>query len=416
MMIRRTLTATVLVFLTTAMSRASAEDLPKSEPEGVGLSAAKVQSLKSDLQKLVDDGKIAGGVVVVVRHSKVACTITCGARDMASKTPMTEDTIFAIASMTKPITCVGVMGLVERGKIALDDPVSKYLPQFKELNVLSDEKDAKNARLATVPAKRALTIRDLLSHTSGISYGGLVPGDRLGRIYMQAGVTGRPHKTIADQVERLAHVPLAHQPGEGWTYGLSHDVLGRVIEVVSGKSFDTYLREQILDPLDMHDTFFFVPEAKRDRVATVYQAGEKGALSPIPKNYGSETFFSGGGGLFSTARDYTRFAQMLLNGGELDGTRILKPESIKAMTTNEIGSFTAFGSKYGLGFGLLFTPGTEGEKPVLSSYHWGGYYSTNFWVDPPHDLIGVLMTQVLPTNNGESFQIIRKAVDGAIER
>ncbi len=183
-------------------------------------------------------------------------------------------------------------------------------------------------------------------------------------------------KTIKEQVERLAQVPLAHHPGEGWTYGLSHDVLGRVIEVVSGQGFDRYLQERIFQPLAMCDTFFLVPETKRERVATIYRSGDGGTLTPLPKRYGSATFFSGGGGLFSTARDYTRFAQMMLNGGELDGKRILKPETIAMMTTNQIGERNAriaaiFLGKYGLGFGLMMTPAKAGSTPVLHRYYWG---------------------------------------------
>ena len=219
-----------------------------------------------------------------------------------------------------------------------------------------------------MPANRPITIRDLLSHTSGFTYGGMPTNDpRLGRSYARAGVDERGLKTIADQVARLAKVPLAHQPGEGWTYGLSHDVLGRVIEVVSGQSFDKYLQEHIFTPLDMHDTFFSVPEAKRDRVATIYRAGDKGALEALPRRYGSETFFSGGGGLFSTARDYTRFAQMLWNGGTLDGTRILKPETIATMTTNQIGKHLAFMMKYGLGFGLMLGQDPKAASPSCAA-------------------------------------------------
>ncbi len=226
-------------------------------------------------------------------------------------------------------------------------------------------------------------------------------------------------KTIKEQVERLAKVPLAHQPGEGWTYGLSHDVLGRVVEVVSEKSLDQYLQGRILQPLDMHDTFFFVPEGKRDRVATIYRSADGGTLTPLPKSYGSKTFFSGGGGLFSTARDYTRFAQMMLNGGELDGERILKPETIAMMTTNQIGDIDAKIAginlgKYGLGFGLMLIPPRAEGPPVLSSYYWGGYFSTNFWIDPRHDLVAVIMTQVLPTNHGGSLEVFRRAVGSAI--
>jgi CubicO group peptidase (beta-lactamase class C family) len=397
---------------------AGGRELPTAEPGQVKLSAERLSKLNPALQKLVDDGKIAGGVAVVARQGKVAYVTTFGYRDLADKTPMTEDTIFAIASMTKPITCVAVMTLVEQGKLGLDEPIDKYLPELKDLRVLGDAKDDTEAEVATVAARRPVTIRDLLAHRSGISYGGFLSNDeRLGRAYAKAGATGRRFRTIAEQVERLGKAPLAHQPGEGWTYGLSHDVLGRLIEVVSGRGFDAFLQERVLGPLDMRDTSFLVPEPKRPRVATIYRSDEGGKLVALPKGYGSATFFSGGGGLFSTARDYTRFAQMLLNGGELGGARILKPETIAEMTTNQIGAHSAFAvMKYGLGFGLLLGPPSADGKPALSRYLWGGFYSTNFWIDPRHEVVAVIMTQVLPTNHGGADSVFRTIVDSAIEK
>jgi CubicO group peptidase (beta-lactamase class C family) len=395
---------------------AEAGELPKAEPGAVKLSAEKLAKLNPALQKLVDDGKVAGGVAVVARHGKMAHVTTFGYRDLASQSPMTEDTIFAIASMTKPITCVAVMTLVEQGKIGLDDPVARYLPEFNDVRVLGDAKDDTAAEFATVAAKRPVTIRDLLSHTSGISYGLMAGADRLGQAYAKAGIGDQAFKKIAEMVERLAKAPLAHQPGEGWTYGYSHDVLGRLIEVVSGESLDAYLQERILAPLDMRDTFFNVPESKRARVATIYRA-EAGKLTALTTRYGSPTFFSGGGGLYSTARDYTRFSQMLLNKGELGGVRILKPEMIAEMTTNQIGKHTSLGgTKYGLGFGLLFEPPGGDGKAVLNRYFWYGLFSTNFWIEPRHEVVAVIMTQLLPPNHVGTDVIFRTIVDEAIEK
>jgi CubicO group peptidase (beta-lactamase class C family) len=393
-------------------------ELPRAEPGAVGLSAGKVAGLQPSLQGLVDEGKIPGGVALVVRHGQVAAVATFGYRDLAAKAPMTEDAIFAVASMTKPVTCVAVMTLVERGKVGLDDPAAKYLPELKDLRVLGDARDDAGEALATVPAKRPVTIRHLLTHTSGISYGVFDSTDpRLKEAYKRAGVIGPRHGTIGDLVGRLAEVPLAHQPGEGWTYGFSHDVLARVVEVASGLRFDQYLQERIFAPLDMRDTSFLVPEGKRGRVATIYDAGADGALSPVPKEYGSETYFSGGAGLFSTARDYARFAQMMLNGGVLEGRRLIEPGTAAAMTTNQIGEYSSFGGrKYGLGFGLALAAGPDGGAPVLDRYFSGGSYSTNFWVFPRRDLILVLMEQVGPTNHGGADLVFYRVVSDAIEK
>jgi CubicO group peptidase (beta-lactamase class C family) len=350
----------------------------------------------------------------------VVYVTSAGYRDIASKTPISEDTIFAIASMTKPVTCIGAMMLVEQGKLALEDPVEKYLPELKGLRVLADPKNDTDDEPATVPAKRPITIRDLFTHTSGIGYGFPVLGDtsqtRLEKVYTRARLIRGNLRTITELVEQLGKVPLAHQPGDRWTYGLNHDVLGRVIEVVSGDSFADYLQKHILNPLDMRDTAFLVPVPKRDRVATIYRAGLNGELVPVPKNYGSATLFSGGGGLFSTMRDYSRFAQMLLNKGEFEGQRLVKRETIEQMTTNQIGSLSAFGVlKYGLGFGLIPEPTfLPKKKPALSRYFWGGIYSTNFSIDPHQDLLTIIMTQVLPTNHGGAERALNAVVGSAI--
>jgi CubicO group peptidase (beta-lactamase class C family) len=331
---------------------------------------------------------------------------------------MTEDTIFAIVSMTKPITCAATMTLVEQGKIGIDDPVDKYIPQWKELRVLGDARHDTKAEVATVPAKRPVTIRHLLTHTAGISYG-VFANVRLKEAHQRAGVVGPPHETVADLVAQLAKVPLAHQPGEGWTYGFSHDVLGHVIEIASGQRFDRYLQERILTPLEMRDTSFLVPEEKRGRVATIYEAGEGGVLSPWRKEFGSKPYFSGGGGLFSTAGDYARFAQMIQNGGQLEGVRILKPGTVAAMITNQIGEYSSaepgFGErKYGLGFGLELAEGPNGGAPVLQRYYWGGAASTKFSIVPRRNLILLLMMQVTPNPVGPD-RAFHGIVNAAIE-
>jgi CubicO group peptidase (beta-lactamase class C family) len=394
-------------------------DLPRVNPEEVGLSATVMAGLKPALQNLVDERKIPGGIAMTVRHGKVADITTFGYRDLEAQAPMTDDTIFAIVSMTKPITCAAVMTLVEQGKIGLDDPVYKYIPQWKDLRVLDDAQDDSKTELSTVPSKRPVTIRHLLTHTSGISYG-VFADVRLKEAHQRAGVVGPPHETVADLVAQLAKVPLAHQPGEGWTYGFSHDVLGHLIEIASGQRFDRYLEKRILTPLDMRDTSFLVPEEKRGRVATIYEAGEGDILSPWPKKYGSATYFGGGDGLFSTARDYARFVQMIVNGGQLEGDRILKPGTVAAMTTNQIGEYSSADSasgdrKYGLGFGLALAPNPNGGEPVLERYYGGGVSSTSFKVIPRRDLVLLLMMQVYPTNHGGADRMFYRIVNAALE-
>jgi CubicO group peptidase (beta-lactamase class C family) len=415
---RKRLPHLAVLFVTLPLG-ARAGELPQAKPAEVGLKADVLARLGPDLKKLVDDGKIAGGVVLVARHGKVAYLEAFGYKDLESKAPMTEDTIFAIASMTKPITCVAVMTLIEQGKLGLDDDVAKYLPELTDLRVLGDPRDDKGDVVATVPAQRPITVRHLLSHTSGIAYDWDLDNPRLRRAYRDEGLTGWSSGSIAALVKRLGRVPLAHQPGEGWTYGYSHDVLGRLIEVVSRQRFDAFLQGRVFTPLDMLDTTFLVPRAKRDRVATVYQveflAG--GQLKPLPKGYGTATFLSGGSGLFSTARDYARFAQMLANRGTLDGVRVLKPETIAAMTANQIGRHNAFMVlKYGLGFGLVPAWGSRAGNPAIDRYFWAGLFSTNFWVDPRHDVTAVLMTQVVPLNHGGAEGVFRRAVDAALKR
>jgi CubicO group peptidase (beta-lactamase class C family) len=321
------------------------------------------------------------------------------------------------------------MMLVEQGKLGLDDPVERYLPELKDMRVLGDPKDDKGDEIATVPARRPITVRHLLAHTAGFAYASRSPDPRLKRSYApvealeESPGVWRESTTIADLVGRLGKVALAHQPGDAWTYGLSHDVLGRLIEVISSQRFDRYLEEHILRPLAMRDTSFLVPEPKQGRVATIYRVADGEQLAPLPSYYGSATFFSGGGGLFSTARDYTRFAQMLLQEGTLDGQRIIRPDTLRAMTTNQVGEMatviagvpTISGMRYGLGFGLEPASGPSGATPVPARYFWGGAFSTRFWVDPQHQVVALILTQVLPFNHGDAFGVFRQAVDAAIE-
>lgn len=393
---------------------AVAEEPPKPDARAAGLDAAKLERLDAMLQDAVERQHIAGGVALLARHGKIGHLQAIGWRDAEAKKAMTPDTLFRIASMTKPVTSVAIMMLVEDGKVRLDDPVSKYIPEFKEPKVLvPNPRDAE--RYALKPATREITIHDLLTHTSGLTYR-LWGRKPFAALYREGGVSDglmHPQGTSADNVRRLAKQPLLFQPGSAWEYSLSTDVLGVVVEAASGKNLATFFRERLFRPLKMRDTFFFVPEAKRERLATVYLLGADRKLRPIgdkpvtlaelviSATYPCEKdgkYFSGGAGLVSTARDYTRFLQMLLGGGELDGVRLLKTKTVEQMTSNQIGDsityITEFGDRFGYGFGVRTKAGKQADVASVGSYSWGGVFHTYFWVDPKKELIGVLMTQV----------------------
>ncbi len=384
---------------------------PPAKPVGPpAVAPGRFEKVADLLQKQVDRKQIAGAVAVVLHQGKPVFSAALGSADVEAGRPMADDTLFRLASMTKPVTSVAVLMLVEDGRCKLTDPVSRYLPEFKDLRVL----DPKGP--GTVPAVREVTIHDLLTHTSGLSYGFLA-GDRLGPLYREAKVSdglAPADGTLAENIRRLAGLPLEHQPGAAWEYGLSADVLGRLIEVVSGKPLDEFFRERIFRPLEMTDTYFTLPREKRDRLAALYRPGADKAVEKVgndPVRVGAllysadmplrdKGYFSGGAGLVSTAPDYARFLQMLLNKGELGGKRILKRETVDLMTRNQIGDLTVtidgHGDKFGYGFGIVSAAGRGKEVASAGTFSWGGIYNTYFWVDPEKEVVGILMTQVFP--------------------
>jgi CubicO group peptidase (beta-lactamase class C family) len=391
----------ILMVLTTVPARAA--ELPTASPESVGLSSAKLNEARQAVQSLVDQKEIAGAVLVVARRGKVVQLDAVGVMDVGSGKPMKPDTIFRIFSMTKPVTTVAAMILVDEGKIQLDDPVAKYLPEFKDLRVHTGKGDE------TVDVKRPMTVRDLMRHTSGLTYAfaGSTPVEQL---YQKSKVLD-PGDSLQELVAKLGKIPLLHQPGTRFQYSVSTDVLGRVVEVASGKSLDAFFEERIFKPLDMKDTGFWVPEAKLARFPAVH-GGSKGELKVTETAADSRyrkkpVFLSGGGGLVSTARDYLRFCQMLLNGGELDGARLLRKETVQSMIQNQlpdeampvsIGPLKLPGTGFGLGFGVVVT--ADKTKPVgaIGEYFWGGAASTHFWISPSHELAVVVMEQYMPFN------------------
>ncbi|RUL88083.1 serine hydrolase domain-containing protein [Tautonia sociabilis] len=399
----------------------AADGLPSGDAKQLGFDPDRLSAIESALRSRVDEGKIAGGSALIARRGKVAYQVAVGMADREAGRPMAIDTIVRIASMTKPITSTAVLILVDEGTIALDDPLSKYLPEFAHPTILKPRPDAPEGSPAfeIVPAEGEITIRHLLTHTSGLSYR-FANTPHLVDLYVRAGVSdglSETSGTIGDNTWRIAQVPLAFEPGTAWQYSLATDVLGRVVEVASGQTLDEFFRTRIFEPLGMVDTSFVLPEEKRDRLAAVYEPAEGGGLQPLdghPEQHGplvysasyptwdDGSFYSGGAGLVSTLGDYARFLQMTLNEGELDGVRLLRPETVEAMTTDQVGALGVPNWGHGQGFGFGF--GVVKENSDLpwaaGSYSWGGFFATYFWVDPEHELVGIVFTQSYPSQAG----------------
>ncbi len=375
-------------------------------PEEVGLSSQRLERIKEVMQAHVDENKVAGMVTMVARRGKVAHLECFGVLDIESKKPMQGDTIFRIYSMSKPVTSVAVMMLYEEGHFQLGDAVSKFIPEFKDVKVFVKKTEA---GIELTELKREITIRDLLMHTSGLAYG-LNKATPVDEMYQEAEIFNW-EQTLDGMIGKLAKLPLANQPGSKWKYSISVDVLGRLVEVISGEGFDVFLEERIFEPLGMNDTGFYVPEEKMGRFAELYKKAESDEFEPVdPEKWGGFTkstrFFSGGGGLVSTAPDYMRFCQMLLNGGELDGERLLGRKSVELMTTNNLpdellpygwGDLNGYG--FGLGFAVIMDAAQTGILGTEGQYSWNGAASTGFWVDPEEELIGIFMTQSMPYTN-----------------
>ncbi len=380
-------------------------------PASVGISGERLNRLHAGMQGFVDRKEAGGIVTLIARDGKVVDVNAFGFQDVAGKTPMRTDTLFRIASMTKPVTSVAVMMLYEEGKLLLTDPVSKFIPAFKSSRVLE------GAAEAPVAARRGINLRDLLTHRSGITYG-FINGGPVGGGYRKNGVTDGltvTTMTLAEAIDKLAAEPLIAQPGAAWNYSLSTDVLGRVVEVASGMPFQVFLRERIFKPLRMADTDFVVPETKWSRLATVYAPDGAGGIRPMtdPESFGNtvmspnasykegKTYYSGGAGLISTARDYARFAQMLLNGGSLDGARLLSPKTIELMTASHTADLPGSGligggAQFGLGFRVVTDVGATQTLGSNGVYGWSGIYGTNFWVDPKERLVAIVLVQRYP--------------------
>ncbi len=413
MPLRQVLGLVSLVLLTTSHVSAQAAkqtrqaaatgEIAETKPEAVGFSSERLGKLDSSMQSLVDTKKLAGMVTVLARHGKIVEEKTYGYADVAGQKPMQKDTIVRIYSMTKPITGVAMMMLYEEGKWKPSDPIARYIPEFRDLKVFSGvDKDGKPT--LDKPG-HAPTMGELMSHSAGFTYGvfGSTPVDKM---YQEAQPLGAP--TLQEFIERVSKLPLLYQPGEGWVYSVSVDIQGYLVEKLSGKPFADFLRERIFLPLGMKDTGFYVPAAKLDRVATIYQ-GDAGAATAMPRDPAISQppgMPSGGGGLYSTAGDYLRFAQMVLNGGELNGVRLLAPSSIELMRTNHVSDEVKNAKKFGIGlyqmqpglgfgydFAILEDPLRLGSTAGKGSFLWDGVAGTWFWIDPTNDVVFVGIVQ-----------------------
>jgi CubicO group peptidase (beta-lactamase class C family) len=415
MLLRRVLGIITLALLATtsqvgaqmpkqAHGAAMGGEIPETKPESVGFSAERLARLDSSMKSLVDSKKLAGMVTVLARHGKIVQEKTYGYADVAGQKPMQKDTIVRIFSMTKPITGIAMMMLYEEGKWKPSDPIARYIPEFRDLQVYTGvDKDGKPT---FDKPQHAPTMGELMSHSAGFTYG-VFGSTAVDKMYREADLLNAP--TLQDFVGRVAKLPLLYQPGEGWVYSVSVDIQGYLVEKLSGKPFADFLRERIFVPLGMKDTGFYVPAEKLERVARIYQGDANPDAVPMPRDAGISQppgLASGGGGLYSTAGDYLRFAQMLLNGGELNGVRLVAPSSIELMRSNHISDEVKNARKFGIGlyqmqpglgfgydFAILEDPLKLGSTAGKGTFLWDGVAGTWFWIDPTNDVVFVGIVQ-----------------------
>ena len=392
-------TQVTTVLLTVIALPLAAASIQAAKPEDVGLSSERLQRIHQTIQRHIDGHDITGAVTLVARKGRVAHFEEHGLMDQESKKAMPRDGLFWIASMSKPVTGVAILMLLEEGKVRLNDPVSKFLPEFKGMKVaVMQDRPAGGTSSAppafyTVPAAREITIQDLLTHVSGLASGGPASGAELAK------VARKPGEKLADYIPRLATTPLDFQPGSQWRYspGAAFDTLGRIVEIISDQSFDHFLRQRIFEPLGMTDTFFHPAADRLPRVATTYHRTE-GALQPVDSRVrlANTTYFSGAGGLMTDAADYVQFGQMLLDGGQLNGKRLLSPKTVELMSSVFAPDSLAGrqpGRSFGLSVQVINNPVAAGYRVSAGSFGWDGAFGTHFWVDPKEKVVGILMIQ-----------------------
>jgi CubicO group peptidase (beta-lactamase class C family) len=422
-----------LIFIALAISaNAQTRSIQKSAPlssatpESAGMSTERLNRIDAMCKESVKDGDVPGIVALVARNGKIVFHEAYGMADNQSNRKMKKDNIFRIASQSKAITSTAVMMLWEEGRFRLDDPISNFIPEFKNPQVLASFK-YEDTSYTAVPADKKITIRHLLTHTSGIGYGVIDKDERFSMIYEEAGITDlftTENITIEESVKKLARLPLHHNPGEDYTYSEGLDVLGYFIEIVSGMPFNEFLRKRLFDPLGMDDTWFYLPDSKADRLVSV-QKKEDGKWVKYPVTFydtdypikGARSFFSGGAGLSSTAQDYATFLQMYLNGGELNGIRILSRTTVKSIMGNQTGDLFGDGIEhYGLAFGVVTSKGQDaGGEGSQGTFSWGGYFNTEYFADPKEQTIGVIMKQTRGQVNDETDWKFRLLVNQTID-
>ena len=405
---------------TQTSSQKKSPPLSEATPQSVGISPERLKKLDAMLEEAIQKDEIPGLVALVARNGKIVYHTAKGKADAADGKAMSRDAIFRIASQTKAITSTAVMMLWEEGKFRLDDPISNWIPEFKNPQVIQNFRYADSSFTAR-PTNKEITIRHLLTHTSGLGYGVIDGDERMKMIYQKAGIVDlytTENISIGENIKKLATLPLHHNPGEKYTYSEGLDVLGYFIEIVSGMPFDQFLRTRLFDPLGMNDTWFYLPDAKAGRLVKV-QRKVDGQWENFPVTFydpqypitGAKKFFSGGAGLSSTAKDYATFLQMYLNGGELNGVRILSRKTIETMMKNQVGDLWNGAKHYGLAFGVVTAQGVaEGGIGSEGTFDWGGYFNTQYFADPQEKVIGILMKQTSQTSGDQTGWKFRQMV------
>jgi len=388
--------------------------LQTAKPETAGFSAERLKRIDDNINNWIVDGRLNGAVALIIRNGKIVYHKAFGYDDPEKTKPIRTDNIYRIASQTKAITSVAIMMLYEEGKFLLDDPLSRYISEFAKPKVL-DKFNAADSSYTTVPAKSEITIRQLLTHTSGISYPQIGSNEAnaiYGKAGLMAGIGVEKGRSLAADVKTIARLPLMHQPGEKFTYGFNTDILGYLVEYFSGMSLDQFFRQRIFEPLGMKDTYFYLPPSKQSRLVTLYTEENK-KLKPgenmidfngmvftdYPKM--DNSYYSGGGGLSSTALDYAIFLQMLLNGGTYNGKRLLARNTVRMMTMNQVGDINRGANKFGLGFGITTEKGSSLLPTPEGVFEWGGAFSTTYWADPKEKIIGIFYRQLWGSTIGE---------------